>query len=284
MLRAIQLFAVAVALVGSGCTCGAETKGLSYDASNVPFGVFNIYRPKNVPTNKPLPTVFLIHGGGWMSGNNTDWDFTAGWDDFADLLTCHGYCVVAPNYRLTSTGPNWTGSPWPAQIQDVRKAFDHIRAHPELGVDPSRIAVMGASAGGHLSLMLGLMGTAVRPCCIVDVSGETDLDRPAAEVMSNYDGLMTLVLGHGPPFAHGELQAMSPVSFLRPDAKVLIVHSDGDSNVYVKQGDVLDAKLNTTGTPHTYIRLHGPDHGSDIFKNNADATNKVIAFLDASTR
>lgn len=268
----------------AGCACGDTTRNLSYDPTSVPYGVFDLYRPKNTPSDKPLPTVLLVHGGGWMSGNKGDWEFSAQGHDFADLLTCHGYCVVSANYRLTSSGPSGPGSPWPAQIQDVRKVFDYIRTHPELGVDPNRIAVMGASAGGHLSLLLGLMGNPPRPRCIIDVSGESDLDRPPTEVMSNYDGLMGLVLGHGPPFAHGELQAMSPVNFLRSDAKVLIVHSDGDSNVYVKQGDVLNAALNTTGTPHAYIRLHGTDHGSDVFKNNPDVTNKVIAFLDTSLR
>jgi acetyl esterase/lipase len=270
----------------SGCACGTTTSGLSYDPTNVPFGVFDLHRPAGAASNTPLPTVLLIHGGGWYSGDKTDWDFSTNIfnSDFADSLTCHGYCVVVPNYRLTLAlpGAGFTAAPWPAQIQNIQTAFAHFRAHPELGVDPNRIAVMGASAGGQLALMLGLQGNGPRPKCVVDVSGESNLNLPAAQVMANYDYITGLLLGHYPPFAPGELQVVSPINFVRPDVNVLLMHSIGDTNVYVNQSDLMDAALGTSGAKHTYIRLPGTDHGSDIFKNQPDATSKMLAFLDAN--
>jgi acetyl esterase/lipase len=47
----------------------------------------------------------------------------------------------------------------PECVDDVRRAVRHVRRHAgEWGVDPSRLGVYGASAGGHLSLMLGTTG------------------------------------------------------------------------------------------------------------------------------
>ena len=52
----------------------------------------------------------------------------------------------------------------PECIDDVRRAARHVRLHAaDWGVDPSRLGVYGASAGGHLSLMLGTTGDDGKP-------------------------------------------------------------------------------------------------------------------------
>jgi acetyl esterase/lipase len=51
-------------------------------------------------------------------------------------------------------------SPAPAAIQDVRCALIYVYEHAkELNIDTNKIVVMGGSAGGHLALMSGLLGT-----------------------------------------------------------------------------------------------------------------------------
>jgi len=247
-MRTIALLALAAVL--AGCSCADTTRDLSYDPTSVPMGVFDLHKPKLADPHKPLPAVLLIHGGAWQSGDKRDMD------DYADWLCCLGYAAVSVNYRLSITDK------WPRQIQDVTAAFLHVRAHAaELGIDPDRIGVSGISAGSHLSMMLGLFGNGPRPKCIIALSGETDLDRPAAEVMSDYDSIMAKVLGHSPPFAHGELQAMSPINFVRPDVAILLVHADGDTNIYVKQGDLMDAALKGAHANEKYLRLHSDCHG-----------------------
>lgn len=269
-MRAGRLVAIlAATLVATGCTCGDATRDLSYDPTSVPMGVFDLHKPKTAPSGKPLPCVLLVHGGGWMSGDKRDMD------DYADWLNCRGYAAVSMNYRLS------TMKPWPAQSDDVLSAFNHLRAHAaELGIDSDRIAVSGISAGAHLSMMLALRGMGVRPKCAIALSGETDLDRPPAEVMDNYNDLMTKILGHGPPFAHGELQAMSPISYVRQDVAILLVHADGDTNIYVKQGDVMAAALLSAHANSTYLRLHSDCHGQ-CWKEIGD---KIEAFLAANLR
>jgi acetyl esterase/lipase len=88
------------------------------------------------------PGVLLVHGGGWQRGSK---DMMK---EFALRLGGAGYVCIAPEYRLTPE------SPWPAQIHDVKAAIRWTRANAaELGIDPTRIAAQGSSAGAHLVLL-----------------------------------------------------------------------------------------------------------------------------------
>jgi acetyl esterase/lipase len=99
----------------------------------------DVYRPEE-PNGAG---VLMIHGGGWRMGSK---DMLP---PQATALAGRGFTCVACEYRLTPEAP------WPAQIHDVKAAMRWLRAHAEeLGVDPSRIAALGNSAGGHLALLL----------------------------------------------------------------------------------------------------------------------------------
>jgi len=88
------------------------------------------------------PGVLLVHGGGWRQGDRSQLR------GYGILLGREGYVCVASEYRLTPE------SPWPAQIHDVKAAIRWFRANAsDLGVDPSKIAIEGNSAGAHLALL-----------------------------------------------------------------------------------------------------------------------------------
>src|SRR5262249_16884646 len=68
------------------------------------------------------------------------------------LLARNGYVAVTISYRLAPKHR------FPAQIEDAKCAVRFLRARAkDLKVDPERIGAVGHSAGGHLSLLLGLM-------------------------------------------------------------------------------------------------------------------------------
>ena len=109
-----------------------------------PVGV-RIYRHVDVGAT-PVPALLWMHGGGYLFGNPEQDE--AGSIAFAREL---GITVVALRYR---TGPD---NPAPAAVEDAYAALTWIAANaPELGIDPSRIAVGGASAGGGLAAALAL--------------------------------------------------------------------------------------------------------------------------------
>lgn len=108
-----------------------------------PRGGLDVYRPTGV--RGPAPVVVFIYGGGWDSGRRQDYRFVG------LALARRGYVAVVPDYRL------YPQVRWPAFLQDnalaVRWARDHAAQY---GGDPSRMVLMGHSAGAYDAVMLGL--------------------------------------------------------------------------------------------------------------------------------
>ena len=93
------------------------------------------------------PLVIWIHGGGWQSGtyNNPPPGLQA--------MLSAGFAVASVQYRLSSAAI------FPAQIHDVKGAVRFLRANAnDYGLDASRFAAWGSSAGGHLTALLATSG------------------------------------------------------------------------------------------------------------------------------
>jgi acetyl esterase/lipase len=104
-----------------------------------------IYRPAGASST--LPGIYYIHGGGMILGN------VAGEDPAASRL-CEqvGAVVVSVEYRLAPEDPH------PAQAEDCYAGLVWMaKETAELGVDPDRIAIYGASAGGGLAIATALL-------------------------------------------------------------------------------------------------------------------------------
>lgn len=104
-----------------------------------------VYLPRNQP--RPLPALLWIHGGGYVLGS-------ADGDDLGvkGFVTEVGCAAVSVDYRLAPE------TPFPGPVEDCYAALLWLHAHAaELGVDASRIAVGGASAGGGLAAGLALL-------------------------------------------------------------------------------------------------------------------------------
>ena len=113
------------------------------DVTGLPSGIsVRLHRPPR-PDNAGAALLW-IHGGGYVIGS-------AAQDDrlcrrFADRL---GVPVVAVDYRLAPKHP------YPAALEDCYEAFDWLTRLP--GIDPARVAIGGASAGGGLTAALALL-------------------------------------------------------------------------------------------------------------------------------
>ena len=97
-----------------------------------------LYRPDG-PT--PRPTALFVHGGGFVAGSLAGYDIPLRW-----LALRSGWQIAAVDYRLAPEHP------YPAASDDCMAALTHLMASPE--VDPSRIAVIGDSAGGCLAAIV----------------------------------------------------------------------------------------------------------------------------------
>ncbi len=232
------------------------------------------------------PGVLFIHGGGWTSGDKSDYRI------YATYFAEKGYVVGSVGYRLKGEAK------YPAAIEDVKCAVRWMRAHSEeLNVDPDRIAVIGGSAGGHLAMMVGyssdvpeLEGTggwpetssAVR--AVVDLYGPTDFTTPYARTHTTTTSYIGKSFDEVPEL----YDQISPMSHLDAnDPPTLIFQGTLDDLVPVTQSDRLAAKLESLGVPYWYDRLDGWPHTMDMARLVSDRVEIVVGtffneYLDES--
>jgi len=95
------------------------------------------------------PALVGVHGGGWQLGARNAFQF---WGPY---LAERGYALLAITYRLAKKGQKM----FPQAVNDVLAAVQFVRGNAgQIKVDPERIALLGASAGGHLSALAALAG------------------------------------------------------------------------------------------------------------------------------
>src|SRR2546426_5407730 len=138
-----------ILLLLSGCVlfAGANSEdGLVYGEAGGEKLTMDYYPPAGPG---PHPIAIIIHGGGFIRGtskNNSE-------AYCADFLAPAGYAVFSINYRLA---PKF---PYPAMVEDVERAIRYIRHNAKRWkADPNRIALVGGSAGGYLSNLVGVLG------------------------------------------------------------------------------------------------------------------------------
>jgi acetyl esterase/lipase len=144
--------------------------GLRFDMDlweNVSYGdapeqALDVWELNDMAPRDGWPAVLLLHGGGWVSGARNSFPI------HAPLLARQGLLVASASYRLGRAGR------WPAQLEDVLAAVETLCS---LQVDPTRVALWGASAGGHLALLAAQHLGPERIRAVVTVGAPTDLTR-----------------------------------------------------------------------------------------------------------
>lgn len=238
-----------------------EYKNIEYKKVDTISLQLDIYKQKDLKT--PAPVLIFIHGGAWRSGKRSD--YLPYLIDYANK----GYITATVSYRLMKAAP------FPAAVQDVNCSVRWIMEHgPEYGMDVTKIALIGGSAGAHLAMMVGYGGddpAFTNECAvdnpsldikaIVDLYGPTDLTTSYAQNSYQVKDFLGVSFEENP----GIYKAASPRSYITPNAPpTLIFQGTIDDLVPVSQSDSLAVWLSREGVPHEYHRLKGWPHTMDL--------------------
>lgn len=256
----------------------------------------DLYLPATRTTGTLAPAVVWIHGGGWTGGTKNE-DRA---QEICSTLAAAGYVAVSIDYRLGDGA-------WPTNLHDCKNAVRFLRAHAtKYQIDPTRIAVAGGSAGGHLALMTGLTadqadfepaagatpypGVSSQVRCIIDLYGPSSLlTRLATDSKGVPDGkrkpggdLKVFGAAHidDPVFTRA-----SPVTHVtKSSPPVLIIHGLIDGTVDIGQSWTLAGLLAGKGVAHEFILVEGAGHTFDFeFWNkqplSRDLRPVALAFL-----
>lgn len=272
MLMQRLAMAVAITVASSGITSAQEIvveKDIEYRKAGETSLKLNIARPKE--GSGPFPCLVWIHGGGWAGGAR---------DSFQGPIeesARKGYVAATISYRLTDAKPKTpaTKHPSPAQIHDCKAAVRWLKSNAaKYQLDPDRIGVIGASAGGHLSLLVGLSDSddglegdpepnapSSRVQAVVNIFGPT-------EMTSHHDGapdvryLIEGLCGGTPQDVPGKYKAASPITYLsKDDPPILTFHGDADKIVPVQQAELLEKECEAQGVSHELVVFEKQGHG-----------------------
>jgi acetyl esterase/lipase len=237
------------------------------------------------------PVILWIHGGALMIGNRG----MISPDQRQPYLQA-GYAVVSIDYRLAPE------TKLPAIIADLRDAYQWVRTQgPALfRIDPDRIAVIGQSAGGYLTLMAGFC-VQPRPQALVSFYGYGDIvgdwysrpdpfycQQPAVSAAEAQQSVGNTVISESPSGVRGRFylycrqQGLWPkaVTGYDPDREpeafvpfcpvhnvtkeyppTLLLHGDQDTDVPCEQSILMAKALERQHVPHELIILPGYGHG-----------------------
>jgi acetyl esterase/lipase len=248
-------------------------------ADGVPLR-YDHYRPLEV--SGPSPAVVLVHGGAWIRGDPSQ---AAG---NALHFARRGIATVSISYRLAPAHR------FPAPLDDVRHGLRYVRAHAaELGIDATRIVLMGMSAGAHLALLAhvapGVPGLEPDlPPALRDVSedvlgvmlhyGPYDLSRRAPLE----DGIEPVTELLGPRENDPEwVRLASPLTHAtRATAPILLIHGTGDRTVSYRNSERVHAALQAADKPSELLLLEGAPHAFQ-FDWSGEANQRANRAMDA---
>ncbi len=256
-----------------------EIKDIEYKNVNGKSLQIDIYKPKNL--TEPVPLLVFVHGGGWKRGKRSDYLFYL--VDFAKK----GYITATVSYRLIGDGI------YPAGVEDVSDAMHWIFCNAKkYGYDPDRVAMIGGSAGGHLSMLTAyttnephiLLDSACinEPAhkikAVVDIYAPVDMTTPYAQTQ----GLVNGFIGH-PYSERPELYwEASPAKYLHANLPpTLIFQGTSDNLLPQSQSDTLKLRLDRLGVPCEHYELPLWPHVMDIVvRPNQYMQKKMDAFLE----
>lgn len=279
LLTAVAVLALAAPACAQQIVNASRTDDIIYGRKYGLALTMDVYTPNKKTNGKGV--VFCVSGG-WVSGK------PPGNLALVGELIDRGYTVFAV---VHGSQPKFT---IPEVLEDMHRAVRFIKANARrFNVDPDKLGISGASAGGHLSLMQGNAPRDGAPQALDPVERESSKVAAVACFFPptdflNYGKEGEIALGDGtlkgfrPPFDFWEREKgtnklvviedpdrrkaigkqISPAYHVSKDsAPALIVHGDADKLVPIQQAELIGAKYKEAVVPFELIVKKDEAHG-----------------------
>lgn len=227
----------------------------------------------------PLPAVLYMHGGGWVLGG----------------IETHAHIVreIALRARAAVVFPEYALSPevrFPVAVEQCYEAARWVEAHgAEHGIDVSRLAVAGDSAGGNMAAAIALLavqrgGPDLRlqalMCPVLQASLETDSYEEFAEGLNLTRDAMgwfwSQYMPDGPPQGHPAASLLeAPLAELAKVAPAVVVTAECD--VLRDEGEQYAQRLMEAGVAVSGARFFGTIHNFTVIDRLRESAPAVAA-------
>lgn len=204
---------------------------LAYGTAALQFGLLSL--PATQSGTKP-PLVIFVHGGCWLNAYDV-----AHSKALSQALTEAGYAVWSLEYRRVGD----EGGGWPGSFNDIVQGINYAQSQFEqYGVDVSRIALMGHSAGGQLALLAGKELAGEKPAgdkkpapiqAVIGLAAITDM-ASYAKGSNSCQSATAKFIGASPDQAPALYQDASP-SLHKAHPNTLLLQGSADSIVPATQ-------------------------------------------------
>lgn len=259
---------------------------ITYAIANNTELKLDLYLPRD--RSIPHPTLILFHGGGWVAGQKERNVLY-----LLPYLTL-GWAAINVEYRVSSK------SPAPAAVEDCRCALRWVTYHAkEYNLDDSKFVLTGTSAGGHLSLITGMLpsnsifdrqcptpdsirwraGTEpeVKVAAIVNWFGIADV----ADLLDGTNAKHYAIEWFGSMSNREELaRQVSPINYIRAGLPAIItIHGDQDNIVPYNHAVRLHTALDKAGVPNQLVTIRDAGHGGFDRQAMKDSYAAIRQFL-----
>lgn len=247
-----------------------------------PRQVLDIAYPRGLDA---APVLVIFHPGDFATGDKAE---VAVWPEVLEA----GIAVVRVNTRLSGTAQ------WPAQADDALAAIVHLQRNgAELGLDPSRMVLLGQGAGAYLAVTtaLSMVEVGIGPRGVISLYGPMDFStldadlqtlgrNPARGAADDPASPESRLLGFAVGEERAAARAASPLARLErmaePLPPLMIRHGDADAVVADLQANRLREAWATTDPKAAidYRLVPGAGHGGEPFETG-DVRAEVLTFV-----
>jgi len=257
-------------------TCSAQQvihiwHGTDVDAEGVTLTVYE-------PVRNATGTAVIVCPGGsyhWLDERGEG-------ETVARALNRHGLTAMVLRYRVAGKlafATRRSSQHYPMMLADVKRSLALVRAGASIWhIDPTRVGVMGFSAGGHLALM------------------SAELWNDSVDFKPNFVAAIYPVVTLSGRYAHGrsrrgllpngwwhEQTLCDSLSMERHASNIAcpiyLLNCLDDPVVDYHNSEMMDSALTATGKPHRYMQLTSGGHGFGAGANDDIWINDFVAWL-----